>query len=50
MQHDLKAKSLTGFLVAFIIVFLWYELPSSLSFEFNGDLATHQFDRCDDLD
>ncbi len=23
MQHELKAKSLTGFLVAFIIVFLW---------------------------
>ncbi len=27
----------------------WYELPSSLSFDFNGGLITHQFDRCEDL-
>ena len=27
----------------------WYQLPSSLSFDFNGGLITHQFDRCEDL-
>jgi beta-carotene/zeaxanthin 4-ketolase len=27
----------------------WYELPSSLSFDVNSDLTTHQFDRCEDL-
>jgi beta-carotene/zeaxanthin 4-ketolase len=27
----------------------WYKLPSSLSIDFDRDLITHQFDRCEDL-